>query len=99
MIYAELAALDSTPDQDLGLTIQFKEDTQTTAPTPGAYLALVVGSVLDSYVSRHVGHVQKARIADAFDKATDAEKQAVAAALKIDLTVSADAVAAEDVKR
>lgn len=87
MRYPELAALDSTVDQDLGLTIQFKEDTDTTALTPGAYLALIVSAVLDGYATRHVNQIIKSRITTAYDKASPQARAAAATALGVDLVV------------
>lgn len=105
MKYAELAAVDSTADQDLALTIAFKTyvaslatgDVASAPATPGAYLALRVLDVLGGYTTQHVGSVKKTRVSDAFDKATDQDKQQVAAILKVSLTVApvADAAVAE----
>ena len=88
MIYPELAALDVTADQDLGLAIAFKSDSQTTATTPGAYLALRVQNLLDTYATQYVDAPQAQRILSAV-KTADAKTLAdVATALKIDLTVA-----------
>lgn len=95
MTYSELASLDSTPDQDLGLTIAFKgalSAGQTAAKTPGAYLAARVGELLASYDQQHVTGVRADRIQQALDvatKANDASVQAVAQALGVDLVVVA----------
>lgn len=91
MIYPELAAFNSTPAQDLGLAVQFKQDTDRKSTTPGEYLATIVSGVLDEYASRHVGQVKTTRVVDAFDKATDQEKQQIASILKISLTVDVPA--------
>lgn len=105
MKYAELAAVDSTADQDLALTIAFKTYLASLAPgdvasapaTPGAYLAVRIQDVLAGYTTQHVGLVKKTRVSDAFDKATDQDKQSVAAILKVSLTVDpvADAAVAD----
>ena len=105
MIYPELAQLDSTPDQDLALTIAYKHyvaaltlDQQKTAlATPGAFLALRVGDMLDDFVVEHIRKVKIDRILEAATAAvttTDAKALTdVAAALKIDLTIDPNAVA------
>jgi hypothetical protein len=90
MIYPELAAIDATPDQDLGLTIAFKlaaNQQQTAATTPGEYLAERVMQLLGDYASHHVVTEQKARIDQALATATDKEKQDIATILKVDLVV------------
>lgn len=87
MQYPELDKFDSTPDQDLALTIAFKKADRTPAQTPGEYLRLAVLEKLDAWVGEHVSGVQQSRVSEALARATDQEKQAVAAALKIDLTI------------
>lgn len=90
MIYPELTDVDSTPDQDLGLTIAFKlavNQQQTTAKSPGAYLAERVVQLLTDYASAHVVGEQKSRIDQALAKATDKEKQDVAVILGVDLVI------------
>lgn len=95
MRYPELAAVDSTPDQDLGLTIAYKamlltltpEDLPDAPRTAGAYLAARVTDVLSSYAVQHIEGVQTDRIADAFIRATPQAKAAAATALGVDLDV------------
>lgn len=90
MTYPELAAIDSTPVQDLGLTIAFKlaaNQAQTAAVSPGAYLAERVIQILTDYASAHVSSEQKARVNAALDAADAKTKQDVAALLGVDLTV------------
>lgn len=97
MRYTELSGLDTTPEQDKGLKIQFAQDTDTKAPTMGAYLVLHVLAVLDSFASRHVNTVIDGRVLDNYAKASPAVKQQVAVLLNVntDPETAATAVAAE----
>lgn len=97
MRYPELAALDSTADQDLGLTIAYKtlltslaNDPVALAAAPrtaGAYLASRVSDTLSSYAMQHVAVVQKDRVVEAFVRASPQAREAAALALGVDLDV------------
>jgi len=88
MIYSSLAKFDSTLEQDLGLTIQFKEDTDSLAKDVNEYAALVFASILDGYAQRHVMGVKQQRVMEAFKIADAKTVDDVATVLKIDLTIT-----------
>lgn len=91
MIYPELATFDSTPEQDLALQIQMKQDPGTGASSPGDYLVkAAVVALLDGWVVRHVGLVITNRRKAAYDKATDQERAQVDAILKVDTVIVVD---------
>lgn len=86
--YPELAAFDSTPEQDKALQIQMKQDPGTGASSPGDYLLkAAVLPQLDGWVTRHLIGVLKSRRDEAYDKATPEDRAISDAALKVDTTI------------
>lgn len=86
MIYPELAAFDSTKDQDAALTLQRAEDSGTPTATNGAYAVLILNGIMNDYVLRHISSKTEAKLVEAFGKASVADKAAVAAILKVDVS-------------
>lgn len=102
MTYPELGRLDSTPDQDLGLTIAFKmavNAKQTTATTPGEYLVERVQEWLTNESQRWVLGEKLVRLQQAISTALaskDAAVDVAAQALGVDLTVDVPADKTEE---
>ena len=94
MTYPSLAKIDSTPDQDLGLTIAFKLDAnekRTTAQSPEEYLAQFVIAKLEDLAAQRVSGEQLDRIFTAekiaFVNNETTKLQQIAAILGISLVV------------
>lgn len=93
MIYPELATIDSTADEDLGLTITWTNGlnaelfTKDECPTQGAYLTRVVKAALASYAKTEVQAVQGERFKASLLTADSKTIEEAAAVLGVDLTV------------
>lgn len=92
--YPSLGKIDSTADQDLGLTIAFKKDAEvqhTTAQSPEEYLAQFVVAKLEDLAIQHVSGQQldlifeALKIAFSNDDVTTINK--VATDLNVDITI------------
>lgn len=93
-VYPSLGQIDSTPDQDLGLTVAFKQDLaqqHTTAKSPEEYLAQFVVSKLEDLAVAHVSGAQfdllVAGLKVAFAADDVATVNAVAAELHVNITI------------
>lgn len=100
MKYQELADLDSTPDQDKALTIEWvnflngltPEQLQTAPKTTGEFLARWVKErLLDDVVNQRLARVQVEKLTDAvraaLDKKDSVTLRAMAAAAHVDIDV------------
>lgn len=93
-MYPEVVSIQPTADQDLGLTIAYRnyvnalrveQSPPVPPPTPGAFFALLVLRALDSYAFDNVTSVVDARFKVA--EADPQKRQAMAQAGGVDLVV------------
>lgn len=96
--YPSLGKIDSTPDQDLGLTIAFKNDAnskRTTAQSPEEYLAQFVIAKLEDLQVANITDEQFNRMVEAlkiaFNNRDFTLLQQVAALLHVSLVVDVPA--------